>query len=89
MSTRTPEQIVADDALTEAIKNAMAAYDMDGGLVTDYVVAIAAHHFDDDGGSRTSYIRLYRENDMPHYRILGLLRAVTMGVERGFHQADE
>jgi hypothetical protein len=85
---RTADQVAADEALTEAIKAAMIAYEMDTGLITDYVVAIAAHHFDDDGESCTSYARLYRENAMPHYRILGLLRAVTMEVERSFHEDD-
>lgn len=87
-TARTAEQLAADDALTEAIRNAMAAHNMEFGVLTDYVVCVAAQRFDDDGDIRTLYGSLYQDDSMPHYRILGLLRMATMQAERGFEQAD-
>lgn len=89
MAARTAEQTAADEALTEAIKTAMAAYDMEAGLLTDYVVTFAAQLFDDDGRICTVYGSLYQDNAMPHYRILGLLRAATLQAERSFDQGDD
>lgn len=86
---RTPEQTAADDALTEAVKTAMAAHNMDAGLLTDYVVCVAAQHYDDDGDIRTLYGSLYMDDSMPHYRIIGLLRMATMQAERGFYQRTD
>ena len=86
---RTAEQVAADDALTEAVKAAMVAHGMDAGLLTDYVVCVAAQHFDDDGDIRTLYGSLYQDDSMPHYRIIGLLRMATMQAERGFYQHSE
>lgn len=86
---RTAEQLAADDALTEAIRAAMAAHDMEFGVLTDYVVCAAAQRFDDEGGIRTLYGSLYMDDSMPHYRIIGLLRMATKQAERGFEQGDD
>jgi hypothetical protein len=86
LDDRTQEQREADDALTEAITNAMAAYDFDAGLLTDYVVAVAGQKFDDNGDMAITYGNLYRDNAMPHYRVIGLLRCAVMQAEQSFHQ---
>jgi hypothetical protein len=86
LDDRTQEQCDADDALTEAITAAMAAYGFDAGLLTDYVVSVAGQKFDDNGDMAVTYGNLYRDNSIPHYRILGLLRCATMQAERSFNQ---
>lgn len=77
---RTPQQIAADDALTEAIKQVERAY-ADGGedpdryLLTDYVIVTAANRFDAAEGASYSRVSiLMRDSDVPAYKVIGLLR---------------
>ncbi|SLG33875.1 Uncharacterised protein [Mycobacteroides abscessus subsp. abscessus] len=48
---RTPDQVAADDALTEAIDTVWRIYseDDDPGLLLDYVVVATRRGIDDDG----------------------------------------
>lgn len=87
--TRTGEQRAADENLTEAIKQCMTAYGWDDGLLTDYVVAVIQQKFDDEGGMRTVYGNLYSPNDMPHYRIIGLLDCALLTARSGFHGQED
>lgn len=77
MATRTAEQKAADDALTAAIEAVRDAYSDETGsreyLLTDYVVISAGTRFADDGESWSQVAMIYRDNDIPAYRILGLL----------------
>lgn len=74
VSGRTEEQKAADAGLDEAIKRALLAYEADPEyLLIDYIVLTAETRFDDKGQQYTAYTRLYRDGDMPWYRILGLL----------------
>lgn len=71
---RTPEQVAADQKLTEAIENSLEAYGFAGGdILTDYMVISAQVAIDDDGDQSTAYCYLYRDSDLPYHRILGLL----------------
>lgn len=74
MSQRTDEQKRADEQLTAAILAVRNAYHGDDEyLLTDYIVLTAETRFDEHGDQYTAYSRLYRDGDMPWYRILGLL----------------
>lgn len=84
MPDRTPEQVDADNELTAAIEKALASRDFTPGLLTDYVVVVASQRFDADGDMRTEYGSLYREDGLPHYRVMGLLQVATMQIEDGF-----
>lgn len=74
MEDRTLEQRKADEALEDAIKKCQHAYhDEDREfLLTEYIVLTANMRLD-EGQEVTSYGRMYRNNDMPWHRILGLL----------------
>ncbi|MFI1197712.1 hypothetical protein ACH4T9_31250 [Micromonospora sp. NPDC020750] len=72
--SRTLEQVAADDALTAAIEQALAAYsDGQAWVLTEYVVLTAQHRFADDGDSLTAVGTLYRDGDVPLHRALGLV----------------
>lgn len=71
---RTAEQIAADDALTVAIQRATDAYfGAAPRLLTDYVVLTAEQGIDEEGDGETAIGWLIRDNEVPHYRIIGLL----------------
>lgn len=72
---RTPEQVAADDALTQAIEQVMHAYyDTDvAWVLSEYVVVTAQHRFDDSGDGVTAVGTLYRDGDVPLHRALGLV----------------
>lgn len=77
MGTRTPEQKAADEALTAAIEAVRDAYadetESRSYLLTDYVVISAGTRFADDGESWSQVAMIYRDNDVPAYRVIGLL----------------
>lgn len=73
---RTPEQVAADDGLTEAIRAVMLAYAGDeptAYVLTEYVVISAHHRYDDDGEPITAVSAIYRDGDVPAHRALGLM----------------
>ncbi|NBE80326.1 hypothetical protein [Micromonospora rubida] len=72
--SRTPEQVAADDTLTAAIEQTLAAYsDGQPYVLTEYVVVTAQHSFADDGDSLTAIGCLSRDSDVPLHRMLGLV----------------
>lgn len=87
--TRTDAQRAADTALTAAIEQSVAAYEWETGLLTDYVVTVVTQQFDDQGDMHTQYGSLYRDNGLPHYRILGLLRVAALQAEKSFRQDED
>ena len=73
---RTPEQVAADDNLTEAIGTVMQAYagaQPAAYVLTEYVVISAHHRYDDDGEPLTAVSVVYRDGDVPTHRALGLI----------------
>lgn len=74
--SRTAEQKAADDALTAAIEQVRAAYcddEPDGAVLTDYVVVQVWQGWDADGDGYTITASHPRDQDVPLYRLLGLL----------------
>ena len=71
---RTPEQIAADDGLTEAITQAWHAYypDERTGILTEYVVLARRRSYDDDGDPLTANAIMPRDGDVPIDLMLGL-----------------
>lgn len=88
VADRTPEQRTADDALTSAVEQAMTAEGWTDGLLTDYVVLAVRHCYDDDGGSTTQHVSLYRDGSMPSYRALGLVHATRLQLESDLASRD-
>lgn len=75
MSTngRTPEQVAADNALTDAIEACLQAYGGPGSYVlTEYIVITAQTGWDDDGEQLTAVGVCHRDGDVPLHRCLGL-----------------
>jgi hypothetical protein len=71
---RTDEQRTADDNLTDAISKSLKAYGFEENyILTDYVVVAAQVKMDDSGNTISAYSQLYRDSDVPYYKILGLL----------------
>lgn len=79
---RTPEQVAADNGLTEAIEKWLRAYEFDGSadtdgsprVLTDYVVMMATQGWNRDGDAMTGYPYCLRDNAIPHHRALGLIQ---------------
>jgi hypothetical protein len=76
--SRTPEQVQADDALTAAIEQCMHAYHGQERpfVLTEYLVITSQQGFDDDGEGLTAVGALYRDNDVPTHRAVGLIEYV-------------
>lgn len=72
---RTPEQTAADNALTAAIEQVIAAYypNTEAYLLSEYVVVTCQQRYDDDGDGITAVGTVYRDGDVPPHRALGLL----------------
>lgn len=91
MSSRTPEQVAADDALTAAIEQTLAAYD-DGGqayVLTEYVVVTSQQRFDEDGDGITAVGLMSRDCDVPLHRLLGLVEYAAARLRKSAAADDE
>lgn len=97
--TRTDAQKLADANLTAALEESLAAYGLlnvssedetiDGTpvMLTDYIILYSLTGFAPDGDTITPVQWYVRENGIPWYRILGLLRAGTLKVESDYQAA--
>jgi hypothetical protein len=63
----------ADERLDAAIRDALEARGFDVGVVVDRFVCVALQHFDDEGVSVSSIARVVPGEEIPHYRMLGML----------------
>jgi hypothetical protein len=72
---RTPEQIEADDGLTDAITKVIKAYHgaERAFVLSEYVVLVAQQGWEDDGDSVTAMTSVPRDGDVPIHRLLGLV----------------
>lgn len=72
--TRSPEQIIADDALTAAIEAVHRAYNDDTqGVLTKYVVLAQRQWWGDDGDQLTANYGSPREDGVPISDLLGMV----------------
>lgn len=77
--------------LEDAIAGSLATFDEEPGVVTDWIVIAAQQRVDDDGNTITSIGTLLSVDNMPFYRILGLLAHATTvyQAELGAHATRE
>jgi hypothetical protein len=93
-SDRTPEQIAADDALTEAIRRVAEAYpETPEGILTGYLIYTVHQNFLSDGNGTTRVDYITKDNEMPWHHIIGLARMGSVMLEQemaeGWREADE
>lgn len=83
MSSRTPEQVAADQALTAAIEQALQAYgDEQAYVLTEYVVITSQQRFAEDGYGVTAVGLISRDSDVPLHRMLGLVEYASTRLRR-------
>jgi len=63
----------ADSQLDAAIHDALKARGYDVGIIVDRFVCVALQHYDDDGTLVSSIARVVPGEEIPHYRMLGML----------------
>lgn len=90
---RTPEQVAADEKLTEAVNGVVEAYGyLEPGFInTEYVVLVSQRGWrleDDAGEGFSGFCTLYKDGSMAWSSILGLLRAATLKEEHNFLRPD-
>ena len=74
MGFRTPEQVEADEALTEALKRVNEAYYGETPfLITDYIVVYVEQSFDDEGDPLDNVAVQCRNGYIPPHKTLGLI----------------
>ncbi|MCK8670990.1 hypothetical protein M1M07_07645 [Rhodococcus sp. HM1] len=88
-ASRTPEQIAADDALTEAIEKVLEAYypDDNDGIMLEYVVLVRSRDWNDDGISITASSMLTRDNDVPVDLLLGMTEYASARLRKQIAEA--
>jgi hypothetical protein len=83
---RTDEQVAADEALTAAIEAVMRAYADDPTLMDRYMpaeyIVICTHHGVKDGEEVTMTNVIFKDNDIPVTRALGLARYGSLYMDR-------
>lgn len=83
--TRSPEQIVADDALVAAIEQNAKAYGMieEGWALGDYVVCVEFTPFSPELSGRQRYGCMTPMPTIPIHRVIGLLELTVDDVRNG------
>lgn len=78
----------ADEALDDAIREALAARGYDVGVIVDRFVAVALQHYNDDGVVVSSIARVVPGDEIPHYRMLGMLDVLATRLRRDYMTDD-
>lgn len=90
---RSEEQIAADDALTAAVDGVLHAYSDDTTLMGRYLpseyLVIATHMGVRDGEEVTMTNVIFKDNDVPITRALGLARYGQLYLDRFAMGPDE
>lgn len=90
MSSRTPEQVAADQALTAAIEQALQAYgDEQAYVLTEYVVIASQQRFDGHGNGITAVGLISRDCDVPLHRMIGLIEYASTRLRTSAARDDE
>lgn len=79
----------ADEALDEAICEALAARGYDTGVIVDRFVCVALQSYSDDGASISSIARIVPGEEIPHYRMLGMLDVLATRLRRDYMTDDD
>lgn len=79
----------AYEKLRIAIHEIMTAEGYDEAvMIVDYVVCVAQQRFDDDGDTVTAYDYILPPGQIPHYRVMGLLKTIELEMTRQLTQRD-
>lgn len=87
MTADTPEERVAAERLDAAVRDALEAYGMAVGVVTDLVVIYAQQYFADDGVPHTQ-VGYLSPSQPPHYRLMGLVDYAQTRLRAEVAEAD-
>lgn len=68
------EREQANQQLTDAIQHCIDVHFGDGYSVGDFVIATAVQFLNEQGHLVTEHPMLFRDGDIPWYRVLGLLQ---------------
>lgn len=85
----SPELKSAYEDLEAAIKK-VAALETDGppAVLVEWVVLTASTHYKEDGAWTRSQMLIPDDNDIPHYRILGLLEFASTRLRKDIADDD-
>ncbi|MDV2477172.1 hypothetical protein F8M49_20850 [Rhodococcus zopfii] len=88
---RTPDQIAADEALTEAIQRVWHAYycDADKGILLEYVVLARSRSFDEVGDALTAHALMPRDGDVPIDLMLGMTEYASTRLRKRIAEDEE
>lgn len=84
MNDRDPQTKAADERLDEAIRDALEARGFDVGVIVDRFVCVALQHYDNDGDLISSIARIVPGEEIPHYRMLGMLDVLATRLRRDY-----
>lgn len=79
-----PAVRAADRALDAAIQQSLHARGYDVGVVVDAFAVVALQHYDDDGDLVSSIARIVPGDQIPHYRMLGMLDVLVTRLRRDY-----
>lgn len=79
--TQTEEQKLANEQLKDAIQHCINVHYGEGFLLGDFVISTAVQYLSDEGILVTEHPVLFRDGDIPWYRVLGLL-TVAEGIAK-------
>lgn len=82
-----PVAEAVDEALCDAINNAMAAKGMQPGILADVLVVCSVSLVDDEGESATSVVTLLPKT-VPYYRLLGLIDVARLRYQNEVVQGE-
>lgn len=73
---RTPEQIAADEALTEALANCARAYDLlpEGEVIMDYGCSVYVQSMEMIDNHQDGYLTIFKDSNTPTHSALGLFK---------------
>jgi hypothetical protein len=84
VNDRDPQTKAADERLDEAIRDALEARGYDVGVIVDRFACVALQHYDDDGDLISSIARVVPGEEIPHYRMLGMLDVLATRLRRDY-----
>ncbi len=76
----------AAERLRQAVRDALDARGMAGGVITEFVVVAAQSRIEDDGGTSTGVYHL-TSGAVPYHRVLGLLDFARVALRGEVHRA--
>jgi hypothetical protein len=76
----------AAERLRRAVRDALDARGLAGGVITEFVVVAAQSRIEDDGGTSTGVYH-FTSGGVPYHRVLGLLDFTRVALRGEVHRA--